>query len=237
MFIIPTLLSAIGGFGQAISQKSNADRNALLNIENAAVRRDAERIALQFDEARARTAFNGAKVNFLLVHAEARARNKNAERLRQYAKARTKQGREAVRRQSREFNRFSSSQKAAAAGSGVAISGSVLDVMGDTMGMMQDQLQDMHDEINFGRTETLNQAATEEFQASQSMASGKFQLATARSAMLLSVEATKIGYMSADAQHGSSLLAAQLGQISGRQRALGTAINTGVGIFQGISGK
>lgn len=238
MFFLPLILggiSAASQLGAANRRERLAESNRLVSDANSAAQLVAERNALRFDRIRIRAGYDSARTQFRLNELEIEARERNAQRLRLFAEARTEQSREAIRRRRRDQNAFSGTQRATVAASGVAFQGSVLDVLAETAGQMQVEIEDMQRAAEFERSETLTQAGDMERGAGLSRMANRLSLSSARRGFRLDMAANKMGQLSASRSHDSRLfgnamqLAAQQDAATGqRWQAAGT-------LFAGIN--
>lgn len=233
MLILPTLLKGIGaglslfgGIGAARAGKINAATNSMIAIGNAEVQRGNDLAALSIDSMRSQSALDTARLQSELALSDADARERNAERLRQYAGARTGQSREAIRRQMRAFDEFQSSQKTTAASAGVLQSGSVMDVMAESISQMALTIQDMHNEANFERNDSLDRATMESFAASQGRVSANAGLLSAERGFRINQASNQLGQLAAQGNYRSAIFGAQIGRLNGQQAAQGQFLNT-----------
>ena len=242
MLILPTLLkaagSAIGVFGQ-LSSANALESTANLNFEidkfNAQQSRQNTLTGLRLDRIGTSIQSSAAKANLSLALAESDAQRRNAERLRQFAEARTKSGREAVRRKMRGFEEFQSSQRAAIGGSGVTASGSALEVMAESAAQFQLSIQDANDEANYERNATLDEAAMQEFGANQGGTRARAEFGMAQRGKRLSQTANKLGRLSAQTAFQSAVRQAEMRRLSGMDQAAGQRLSAVGSILGGAA--
>lgn len=243
MLILPTLLKAVGSgigllgqLGSANSAESMADLNYQLGAFNARQQRDATLTGLKLERAGIRSQLSAARSNMRLALLDAEAREKNAERLRLFAEARTKQGREAIRRQRRSFQEFEGRQRAAVAASGVTMSGSPLEVMAESAAQMKLALSDMADEIGFERSNTLAQAAMESFGARQERSAARLGFGYAKRGTALALAGNRIAGNQARTSFRSNMLGAEFARLSGYDQAAGQRLSAVGSLFTGAAG-
>jgi predicted ATP-dependent protease len=232
MAILPTILSAIGsGLGiMGMSSSANASESiANLNYQiaryNAEGQRRAGTSALNLERIGIRSQMSEARTNLRLSLADAAMRERNAQRLRLFAEAKTKSGQEAMRRQLGQFDEFRSRQKAAVAASGVTISGSPLEVMAETAAQMKLSIQDMADETAFQRDEILNQATIEALGAFRDRTAARATFGYAKRGTSLALLGNRIGRQTLQSQYRSGLMGAELARLQGYDQAAGTRMS------------
>jgi hypothetical protein len=243
MLFLPTLLKAagagiglLGQFGSANRYDEMAEIRYGIDRANAGVRRQQDMTALRLQAAGNRLELSSARMNLQLALADADSRKRNAERLRLFAEARTKQGRKAIRRRMGEFDEFRSSETAAVGASGVAFSGSALEVMAENEYQMRTDLQDMNDAIAFERGETLMRAGIEEAGANLDRAGARAQFGLAKAGAKLSQTAVKIGRLSSQTAFQNALQQAEFSRLEGRSAATGTRLGAAGSILSGVGG-
>ena len=228
MLILPTLLQAagtglgiLGQLGSANSYEQTANLNYQIAGANARNQRDATLTKLRLNNIGTQIELGASRTNLRLALADSEARNRNAQRLRTFAEARTKSSREAIRRQMRSFEEFQSGQTAAVGASGVTMSGSAMEVLLESAAQFRTKIQDMQDEAIFERTNTLNDATFEEFGARQDAIGARASFNYAKRGANLSRTATRIGRLSAQTAFQSALMEAELDRMQGNDAAQG----------------
>lgn len=244
MLFLPTLLKAAGsalGISGLLGSANQYDETTALRYTidraNAASNREREAASLRLQAVGNRTELSAARTNLQLAISDANARRRNAERLRLFAEARTKQGREALRRRGREFDEFRGSEAAAVGASGVTFSGSALEVMAENEMQMRLELQDMNDAIAFERDETLDRATFEQVGANSDRARARAQMGYARRGAGLNRAAIQLAQLSSQSAFRSALQEAEFTRLEGlgaassqRGSAIGQVL-TGAGGF------
>ena len=204
---------------------SAANTNYGINRQNAQAQRTNTLAGIDIDQASNRIAFGAASTNLQLSLMDAKAREMNASRIRQFAEAKTTASRKELRRQKRSFDQFESRQKAIIGSSGVSFEGSVLDVMAESAGQMQLTLQDMHEQANFDRTSSYGDAAGEDFGASQERIAAKSRYGDARSAFDIGNGVAKLGRLAANQNYQSNLSSAYGARADGYMSAAGQQLS------------
>jgi hypothetical protein len=244
MWFIPSLLSAAGSalgisgmLGSANQFEGVAGLRYTIDRANAESTRQREAASLRLQAAGNRTELSAARTNLQLAISDANARRRNAERLRLFAEARTKQGREALRRRSREFDEFRGSEAAAVGASGVQFSGSALEVMAENEMQMRLELQDMNDATAFERDELLDRATFEQAGANLDQSRAQAQFGFARRGAALNQAGIRLAQLSSQSAFRSALQQAEFTRMEGlnaamsqRGSAIGSALS-GVGNF------
>lgn len=241
MLILPTLLKAagaglgiIGQLGSANRYEATAGLNRTVSRFNATQQRDNTISALRLDAVGTNIELGASRMNLRLALADSQARQRNAERLRLFAEARSKSGREAIRRQMRAFDEFQGRQVSAIATAGVALSGSALDVMLESAEQFRTQIQDMHEEAAFERRDTLDNAELEEFGAGQDAIAARVSFQSAKRGANLRRAANRIGRISARTTFQSALMDAELDYLQGQSEAQGERLNAVGSMLGGI---
>lgn len=246
MILLPTLLKgAATGLG-ILGQLSSANRfeemgaiNQEVAIGNAQSARDATLTGLRLNNLGQRIELDASKTNLRLALADSEARNRNAQRLRQFAEAKTKQSREAIRRQMKTFDEFQSSQTAAIGASGTVMSGSAMEVLLASAEQFRTQIADMADEANFERANTLDSAAMEQYGAQRDATAARASFGYSQRGARLGRAASQIGRINAKTAFQSAVLAAQADRLSAgdaaqgqRMGAVGTLLSGAGGFIQ-----
>ena len=242
MFGISTILGAVGsglnlfgGLGAAKAAKLNAQTNYLISMGNAETERGNTLAALDLDSVRSQIELDNAQMGMDFALLDAGARNRNAERLRQFAEVRTSQSREAIRRQMRSFEGMASSQRAAIGASGVTGSGSPLEVMAESAGQMQIALQDAHNAASMERGETLTRAGLEDYGATRDVLGARANMMSAERGYSLSAASNVLGRMSAESNYRSAKFGASINRLSGLDQAKGMQFSAIGGAFAGFA--
>ena len=239
MFFLPTLLGAVSTgldfLGQrraATAQASAADFNASVQKVNAEFDLKSELEALKVERMIAETQYSEAQLNYTMASTEAQARLENADRLKQFASARTAEGRESIRRRRRDFAKFQGTQRARVGASGVTEQGSPLETFAETAGQIELALNEMQRDANSERRETLNQAEYEARDGRLGQVTARAGLDAAGNALNVSRITSGMNEASAGYRYQSALTATQFGlsasndQVSGaRLGSLGTLIS------------
>ena len=243
MFFLPSLLGAIGtglqvggGLFGASSRRKTAETNFQINQLNAGIDRENNLAGIAIEEARTEISFLQAQTNAKLALLDAEARDRNADRIRLFAEARTKSGRQALRRQRMEFDRFESSQLAAVAASGVETGGSPMEVMAESAGQMQLAMQDLANSVNQERTRSIDEAILEQFGAAQERTAANAGLRDANIGKQLQLSSLDIARDQADSRYASSLFGAQAQRASQFDTARAQTIGAASSLFAGIGG-
>lgn len=232
MDIIPNILSAIGsglgimGMSSSASAAQNiADLNYRIASYNARGQRSAGAAALNLERIGIRSQMSEARTSLSLSLADAAMRERNAQRLRLFAEAKTKAGRDAMQRQLGQFDEYRSRQRSAVAASGVAMSGSPLEVMAETTAQMKLSIQDMANETAFQRDEVLNQATLEALGAQRDRTAARATFGYAKRGTSLALLGNQIGRQTLRSQYQSGMMAAELNRMSGYDQAAGTRMS------------
>lgn len=228
MILLPTLLqgaaTGLGILGQ-LSSASRYEETGALNeqiaVGNAQSTRDATLSGLRLNGIGQRIELDASRTNLRLALADSDARNRNAQRLRQFAEAKTKQSREAIRRQMKSFDEFQSSQSAAVGASGTVMSGSAMEVLLASAEQFRTQIADMNDEASFERSNTLDSAALEEYGAQRDATGARASFGYAKSGARLGRAANRIGRINAQTAFQSAVLSAQADRLSANDAAQG----------------
>jgi hypothetical protein len=114
-------LSALGLFSGSRQRDEMGAVNQQISIGNAQQNRASTLMGLRLGDIGRSIELDASRTNLRLALADSEARNQNAKRLRQFAEAKTKQSREAIRRQMKTFDEFQSSQSAAVGASGTVM--------------------------------------------------------------------------------------------------------------------
>jgi len=115
----------------------------------------------------------------------------------------------------------------------VEFQGSALDVLAESAGQMQLTLADMHDQANFERSETLHGADVEEFSADLSLNAASATMRSSKSAFKINRAANKLGRLSARSRYRASMFAADAGQMTQQDAAVGQRRSAVGQIFAG----
>lgn len=228
MILLPTLLQgAATGLG-ILGQLSSASRfeemgaiNQGIAVGNAQSQRDTTLTGIRLNNIGQRIELDASKTNLRLALADSEARNRNAQRLRQFAEAKTKQSREAIRRQMKTFDEFQSSQTAAVGASGTVMSGSAMEVLLASAEQFRTTIADMADEANFERANTLDSARMEEFGAQRDATAARASFGYAQRGARLGRAASRIGRINAQTAFQSAVLSAQADRLSANDAATG----------------
>jgi len=228
MFFLPALLGAagkaVGIFGQlgaADQREEIAAMNFQIESQNATVQRQQTNQSLSFKALGNSLQHRTTQLNAQLALGDADMMDRNANRMREFAELKTKEGREAVRRRRRQFEAFQSTQQSVIGSSGVDMSGSALDVLVDTAGQMAIAIEDMHDSIAFERAETLDKATMTQFQAGQQRIGAQAEQQFGRVANKLNRGAIRLGRISADLQYNSAMMSAEMNLLNQQSAAAG----------------
>lgn len=243
MLILPTLLKAAGtglglfsGLRSAKSQEFTGRLNYQIDTLNAEQGRQATLTQLQIDEIGIGIQRDTADTNLMLALAEADAQKRNAEMLRSFAEARTKQSRESIRRKMRAYSEFQGKQESAVATSGVEMSGSALEVMVESFANFRISVQDEHDQANFERMETREKAELMDIDAVRGRARARADHSYSRSGTNLSMAAIQLGKLGAQTAFQSALMQAQMKRLGASDRATGARLSTVGSLLSGVGG-
>jgi hypothetical protein len=228
-------LNLFGAFGAAKKREQVAQMNYRISMGNAETERGNTLAALELEDTRNSIALDNARMNLDFALLDAGARNRNAERMRQFAEARSSQSREGIRRQMRSFDQFTSSQKAAIGASGVTGGGSALEVMAESAGQMQIALADMNDQASFERSDSLQRADMEGIGAARDTLQAQGSMLSAERGFLLNKATADLGRISAEANYRTARFGAQIGQLSGQDAAQGMRLGAIGGAFTGFA--
>lgn len=242
MFWLPLILGAAstglqfaGQRKAANAQESNAEFNAAIGKVNAEFDLLSELEALKIERLQADTQYSEAQLNYSFAKAEAQSRIENANRLKQFAEARTAESREGIRRKRLDFERFQSTQRARVGASGVTEQGSPLEVFAETAGKIQLALNEMQRDASNERGEVMNRA---EFEARDGRLQGVFAKAgldSAKNIRNTSLIVNDINRSTAQYQYQASLTNAAFGLQSGRDQARGTRLSSVGTLLSGAS--
>lgn len=229
-------LNAIGGFNRADSYEQIAQANYGIDVFNATQQRLNTLTEIRLQNTGNKIAFSAARANFSLAMADAKARDRNADRLRLFAEARTSQGREAIRRQVRAFEEFQGRQQTTVAASGVTMSGSPLEVMAEGEANFKIAIQDLNDQTLSDRKQAMDSATLEQFGANQDRLGAQMDLSMARRGSLLARTAGQLARSQAKTAFQSAIMSAELEKLSGFDSAAGQRFST-VGSLLSSTGK
>lgn len=240
MFIVPTILSAIGGglgilgnFEAADQMRQTADLNYQVALGNAQTNRDASLTAIRIGNIRNRIEADAARTNIRLSLADAEARERNAQRLQAFAEVRTTQGRETIRRARRNFEELRGRQMSAIASSGVTASGSPLEVMAESARQAATSLADLWDETTMERADLQDRAAMERFGGAQTRIGAMAERSMISRTRNLNRTASRLATMQAHSEFRSALFGATADRASAYDAARASSMS-GVGrIFAG----
>jgi hypothetical protein len=207
--------SAASAYVSSEQQEQAAENNYLIGQNNALTQKQNTELAIGHQRLANEQGYDDAKFNFQMAELNAKARSRNADRLRLFADAKTKEGRLAMRRQKRVFEAFNSKQKAAVGASGIEFSGSALDVLAESTGQMQMALQDMASQANYQRDDNLNRANDEAFGAASDSARARAGMASAQRTYDLNEGASQLGILSASSNYNASIFQASVNLSSG----------------------
>lgn len=160
---VGTGISVAGGLSQARRANSLAQYNALAQTQNAREQQQAAMLNAAMMRQQSGYTAAQARMNDALAQSEAQARFNNAQTLRNQAEAQTSADRENIKRTQLEQSRFTGSQRASIAGSGVVESGSPLEILAESAGDMQAALNEQQYQSELGRRQTLGRASLEQF--------------------------------------------------------------------------
>lgn len=243
MLFIPTLLSAIGtgmnilgGMDRADAYEQTAAANYEINKFNATQQRLNTLAEVRLQGMGNKLNLSAARANLSLALADAMARDRNANRLRIFAEARTAQGREAVRRQIRTFEEFQGRQQAAVAASGVTMSGSPLEVMAESEAQFKLAVQDLNDETLFARKEALDAATLEQFGANQDRLGARIDMSMTRRGSALTRVAGQLARSQAKTAFQSAMMSAEIARLSGQDAAQGQRLGAVSTLLSGVGG-
>lgn len=185
-------VSYYGAQQAARSQQSIADYNARVQAQNA---------RLQYSIQQAE-----GTLNRRMIEATARQQANNAIMLRQQAGAVAARGREEVRRRREEMLRFSATQKARIAKSGVVAAGSPLEMLAETAGIMALELHDIQFSADQERRNYLRAADLEIAARGRTLFQGdveNLKLTAARSGLLNNLRGAEFTRMEGAARAGA----------------------------------
>ena len=228
MLFLPTLLQAAGTGLGLLGQLGSANRfdqvgemNQQIATSNAQLQKDATLTNIKLDRIGQGIEFSAAKTNLRLALADSEARQRNADRLRLFAEAKTKQSRVAIMRQMKTFEEFQSGQSAAVANSGVVMGGSAMEVLLASAEQFRTQIADMHDEANFERNNTIDSAAIEEIGANRDAIGARANFGYAKRGMKLGRASSRIGRINAQTAFQSAVRQATVDRLSSQDAAQG----------------
>lgn len=231
MFFLPTLLGAVSTgldfLGQrraASAQASTADFNAAVQKMNAEFDLKSELEALKVERLVANTQYQEAQLNYTFAATEAQSRIENAERMKQFASARTAESRESIRRRRRDFQKFQGTQRARVGASGVTEQGSPLEVFAETAGQIELALNEMQRDANSERRETLNQAEFEARDGRLGQVGAQAGLDAAGNARNVAMITNDMNGVSANYRYKSAITATQFGLSAAQDQAAGTRL-------------
>jgi hypothetical protein len=237
------LIGAGAKFFAAKSAAKSRERIAQINynidMSNARIGYGNQKTQLRLNTLAGRIELDAQRTNMRLSLAGVEAQKQYAERLRMFARAKTKQGRLAISRQLKSFDEMQSDQGAAVAGSGVTMGGSALDIMIESAEQMKLKIQDMHDQDNFERQAAMDDAAMRDIGADRDAAVSRARFGYAQHRERIGRRANRLGRATArTAFHAARMEAemARLGQQSQAQAQkseaaaglLGSVVNTAV---------
>jgi hypothetical protein len=226
------LLPLLGGAVSALAKNSAANRrediaqtNYGIDVTNAQLDYGRQKTQLRLDNIGTRINLDASRTSMKLALADAQARERNAERLRLFAAARTKESRQGIRRQMRSFEEFQSGQAAAVGKSGVTMGGSAIEVLLESAEQFKMQIQDMHTQASFERNNTLEDAQIEEIGADRDRAGARASFGYAKRGARLSRAASRLGRTSARTAFQSALLEAEMDRLSQNDTARGQRLS------------
>lgn len=225
----------VGGLIGAKNARSDAKLNYQISMYNAEIGRQNTLAGIAITRVQNQAALGHAETNFLLANSDAEARVRNADRMRLFAETRTKEGRQGIQRQIRDFERFQSSQAATVAGSGVSFEGSVLDVLADSAGQMQMTLQDMSNQIGLDRDQAMSESTLERFAAGNFTIAAQAELDSAKSAARTNEMIAALGTVQANQQYQAAKFGAQANRYKGFDSSAGQYLSTAGGAFTGAA--
>jgi hypothetical protein len=234
-------LSALGLFSGSRQRDEMGAVNQQISIGNAQQNRASTLMGLRLGDIGRSIELDASRTNLRLALADSEARNQNAKRLRQFAEAKTKQSREAIRRQMKTFDEFQSSQSAAVGASGTVMGGSAMEVLLASADQFRTSIADMADEANFERSNTLDSARMEEIGAQRDAAGARASFGYAQRGASLGRAASRIGRLNAQTAFQSAVLSAQADRLSAGDAAQGqrmgalSSLLTGAGSMLGDS--
>jgi hypothetical protein len=241
MILLPTLLQAAGAGLGILGQLSSANRfeqvgalNQQIATGNARTQRDTTLTGIRLNNIGQRIELDASKTNLRLALADSEARNRNAQRLRLFAEAKTKQSREAIRRQMASFDEFQSGQTAAVANSGTVMSGSAMEVLLASAEQFRTQIADMNDEASFERSNTLDSARMEEYGAQRDATGTRAQFGFAQAGARLGRAASRIGRINAQTAFQSAVLQAEVDRMSANDAAGGQRMGAVGSLLSGV---
>lgn len=214
-------LNAIGGYNRADAYEQISQANYGIDVFNATQQRLNTLTEIRLQNTGNKIALSSARANFSLAMADAKARDRNADRLRLFAEARTSQGREAIRRQVRAFEEFQGRQQATVAASGVTMSGSPLEVMAEGEANFKLAIQDMNDQTLSERKQAMDSATLEQFGANQDRLGAQMDMNMARRGSMLARTAGQLARSQAKTAFQSAIMSAELEKLSGFDSAAG----------------
>lgn len=234
MIFLATLLG--GAAVKFAAQRNAANRRediAELNFgiatNNAELSRDRTLTGLKLNRVADKINLDASRTNLRLAISDAEARKRNAERLRLFAEAKTKQSREAIRRQMRSFEEFQSSQSAAVGASGTTMSGSAMEVLLESAEQFKMQIEDMNEQASFERSNTLQDAAIEEIGAGRDATKARAEFGFAKRGARMARKANRLGRISAKTAFQSALMEAEVDRLSQNDTAQGQRLGATAG--------
>lgn len=243
MIFLPTLISAIGGglgvlgqLGSARRHSQTAGINAGIDAANATQQRATTLNQLALNRVGIGIQRGANRANLRLALAENEAQKRNAERLRNFAEARTASSREAIRRKMRAFDEFEGRQQAATAASGVMMSGSPLEVMAESAAQFALEVQDAQDAANFERNDTLARAGMIEAGAVLGNARARADYDMGQRGAALSMAANKLGRLGAQTAYQMALQQAEMKRLAGMDAAQGATTSALGSALAGVGG-
>jgi hypothetical protein len=155
--------SAYSSHQQGKAANNAARYNAVLQMQQANAARGQQNMQARAALQQSQMMQQQAAANNAFAQAEAQARINNAQQLRQRAEVEATNQQENMRKQRGDMERMQALQRAKIAGSGVVESGSPLELMAETAGEMEQSLNESHYQTNLTRSQSMAEAALEEF--------------------------------------------------------------------------
>lgn len=226
MILGPTLIGSgiqlAGGIARGVSSMWTGRNNFGISAGNAGRELGMTLGSLDLSGVENDMRLETARLNAIMTESEVAFEKQNAERMREFAMARTATARERMRRTRREFDRFRGAQRAQTAKNGVMLeSGSALDVLIDSDEEMKVALSDMADESRMEYDSIMDQAYGVEFGADQKELGSRLGLLQSEFGHRMGQISIAMGRISAQSQYSASMTQAQYGRMDSFARGVG----------------